>query len=52
MFSLIFIGKGREQETETETSMTEKCPLVVSYKAPTGNGAGNPGMCSDRELNW
>ena len=46
LFTLFFRG-GREREREGEKHQW----VVASRAAPTGDLAGNPGMCPDWELN-
>ena len=46
-YLLIFRERGREGEREGEK---HQC-VVASHEPPTGDMAGNPGMCPDWELN-
>ena len=51
-FSLfIFRERGWEGERKGEKYVQEKHRSVASHTPPTGDLAGNPGMCPDQESN-
>ena len=47
-YLFVFRERGREGEREGEKHQY----VVASHMPPTGNPAGNPGMCPDWESNW
>ena len=47
LFIYLFKEKGREREREGEK---HRC-VVASFTPPTGDLAGNPGICPDWESN-
>ena len=48
LYLFIFRGRGREGDRQGEK---HQC-VVASRMLPTGDWAGNAGMCPDWELNW
>ena len=48
----VFRGGKGDKKREVNIDVQEKCQLVASPTAPTGDLVHNPGTCSDQESNW
>ena len=52
IYLLLERGGGREKDRERNIDVRELHRSVASCTSPTGDLAGNPGMCPDWESNW